>query len=57
MKTQAWPCGCFVKVYVCPQCVKVASKRIRVLRGQLELGILDTEVSVSATEDGGRNGD
>jgi len=56
MRNQTWTCGCFVKVYVCPEHVKKAEKHIRGLRGQLDLGILDTMVSVSDSGDRGTDG-
>ena len=54
MKTQSFGCGCFLKVYVCPGHLAVASEeledKMQALTRQLHLGILDTEVSVSALE-------
>ncbi len=46
----AHPCGCFVKVHVCPQHLMIAGSELRDLTSQLNLGILDTMVSVSALE-------
>ncbi len=45
----AHPCGCFVKVYVCPEHLAVAARELRDLTSQLNLCILDTMVSVSDT--------
>ena len=51
MRTHSHSCGCFVKVFVCDSCRGVAdeylSARIRDLTDQLQLGIVDTMVSVS----------
>ncbi len=48
----AHPCGCFVKVYVCPEHLQVAGRELRDLTSQLNLGILDTMVSVSGSVEG-----
>ncbi len=59
MKLLQRQCECFVKVYVCPACVAIAgcelSERVKGLRGQLDLGILDTMVSVSGKGEGERD--
>jgi len=61
VRTEAFGCGCFVKVYVCPQHLNVGavelSDRVQALRDQLQLGILDNEVSVSALVEGEANGE
>ncbi len=49
-------CGCFVKVYVCPEHLSVAGRELRDLTSQLNLCILDTDVSVSALVDRGTDG-
>ncbi len=50
----AHPCGCFVKVYVCPEHLEVAAAELRDLTSQLNLAILDTMVSVSDMGEGER---
>ncbi len=61
MRSHAFGCGCFLKVYVCPQHISMADAQIRVelegLRDQLQLAILDRVGSVSAPEAGGPNGE
>jgi len=47
-KQDSWPCGCFRKVYVCPEHLLVFEAELEGLTGQLELPILDSVVSVSA---------
>ena len=53
-RDNSFDCGCYMKVYVCPKHLEVAAEELQGLTSQLQLRILDTEVSVSATEDGGR---
>ncbi len=48
-------CGCFVKVHVCPRHIEAAGAELRDLTAQLNLGILDTMVSVSASVEGEGN--
>ncbi len=55
MKTHSWGCGCFLKVYVCPEHLEVASEELRDLTSQLHLGILDSTVSVSGKGEGEEN--
>jgi len=54
--TAGYSCGCLVSVYVCEGCLGVADEylsiRVKELTDQLQLGILDSEVSVSDTGDG-----
>jgi len=54
VRTQAFSCGCFVKVHVCESCFGLAGTQLQIeiegLRDQLDLGILDTRVSVSAMD-------
>ncbi len=54
MRTQSFSCGCFIKVHVCESCLGLAGTQLQTeleaLRDQLDLGILDTRVSVSALE-------
>ena len=56
MDEHGYPCGCFLKVYVCPGHLERAEKEIAhdiaCLTGQLQLPILDTMVSVSASVEG-----
>jgi len=52
LSESAHPCGCFVKVYVCSEHLDVAGRELRDLTSQLNLAILDTMVSVSATVEG-----
>ena len=51
-KDASYPCGCFMKVYVCRKHLEVAAEELRGLTSQLEMFILDTQVSVSAMDDG-----
>ncbi len=51
-RTGSHPCGCFVKVYVCPEHLQVAGRELRELTSQLELCILDNVGSVSALVEG-----
>ena len=55
-KHDSWACGCFRKVYVCPEHLQVFELELKGLTGQLDLAILDSKVSVSDLEDGGGNG-
>jgi len=61
VKTLAKGCGCFMKVYVCPGCLVLAGHDLeaamRLLTEQLQLGILDTRVSVSANGKRETNGE
>ena len=54
--THGYPCGCFLKVYVCPGHIDEAAGALQELTDQLQLPILDTKVSVSALEDGRADG-
>jgi len=52
VKTSNGTCQCFVKVYVCPTHLEDAGRELTRLTGQLQLGILDTMVSVSGKGEG-----
>jgi len=39
MRTEAFGCGCFIKLYVCPQHVLEGAKDIEVRLGQLALDL------------------
>ncbi len=43
MKTSSWGCGCFLKVYVCPEHLDRAGKQLELqaeaMRDQLDLGL------------------
>ena len=59
MKTEAWGCGCFLKVYVCPEHLRSANlSMIETLEGQLDqLELhLGTEVARGDYSDGSDEG-
>ena len=59
MKTEAWGCGCFLKVYVCPTHLEQANiSMIETLEGQLDqLELhLGTEVAVGEDHEGSDEG-
>ena len=55
-RDEEFPCGCFLKVYVCPQHMDVAVEELTELTNQLQLNILDSMVSVSGSVEGELHG-
>ncbi len=49
---QGWSCGCFRKVYVCPEHLLAFEMELEALTDQRELGRLDSVVSVSVEGEG-----
>ena len=59
MKSAAWGCGCFLKVFVCPKHMDAAAEQlqsqVQLMRDQLDLG-LDLAYEVREGSEAGEDG-